>query len=388
MTKIIRITTVPGSFLSLLSGQLKFMGQYFEMVAVSGKGYEQNGESLLYKVSLGEESRTIEVEMTRKITPIKDLIAVYILYKVFKKEKPQIVHSHTPKAGTLSMIAAKYAGVPHRLHTIAGLPLVEVTGFKRSILNWVEKLTYAHATMIYPNSFGLKKIILDHKFTSERKLRIIGKGSSNGINTVHFDETLFSEEEKNQLKLKTGILPTDFVFIFMGRMVRDKGINELIGAFKNINKQFKNTKLLLLGAYEKELDPLFTDTEAEIDSNLNIKAIGWQADVRPFLAISDTLVFPSYREGFPNTVMQASAMGLPCIVSDINGCNEIIKDGVNGIVIPVKNQQAIEEAMKKIIGNDDFRHSLTLKSREMICENYSQQYVWNEILKEYKQLLD
>src|SRR5690606_15175182 len=194
--------------------------------------------------------------MTRKITPFRDAIGIYQLYKIFKKEKPDVVHTHTPKAGTLGMIAAKLAGVPNRMHTIAGLPLLEATGLKRQVLNSVEKLTYACATHIYPNSYGLKTIILDNKFTAEHKLKVIGNGSSNGINTNYFNPNLYTEEAKNALRQELNIALTDKVFVFAGRMVKDKGINELVSSFVTYSKQNPHVKLLLLGVFEEHLNPV------------------------------------------------------------------------------------------------------------------------------------
>ncbi|MHA7057498.1 glycosyltransferase family 4 protein [Aquimarina sp. M1] len=379
--KIIRVTTVPRSLGGLLQGQLKFMSQYYEVIGVSSKE-----ETILDRVAKQEEVKVIPVEMTRKITPVQDLKAVYRLYKVFRKEKPTIVHSHTPKAGTLSMIAAKFARVPHRLHTIAGLPLLEATGAKRALLDTVEKVTYACATMIYPNSFGLNDIILENKYTSPKKLRVIANGSSNGIDTSYFDPSQYSKQDHTRLKEELKINKEDFVFVFVGRFVKDKGINELIASFKLLNNKYKNTKLLLVGTYERELDPLLPKTESEIDNNPNIISVGWQKDVRPFFAISDALTFPSYREGFPNVVMQAGSMGLPSIVTDINGCNEIIAEGVNGTIIPVKSSEALYQAMKKFISDSQYCNQLSLKARKMICEKYERKFVWNAILEEYQQL--
>ncbi|WP_299436920.1 glycosyltransferase family 4 protein [uncultured Aquimarina sp.] len=379
--KIIRVTTVPRSLGGLLQGQLKFMSQYYDVIGVSSRE-----ENILERVAKQEEINVIPVEMTRKITPIQDLKAVYQLYKVFKKEKPDIVHSHTPKAGTLSMLAAKIAGVPHRLHTIAGLPLLEATGAKRVLLDTVEKLTYACATMIYPNSFGLNDIILENKYTSAKKLKVIANGSSNGIDTSHFDPSQYSDADNTKLREELKIDENDFVFVFVGRFVKDKGVNELITSFKKLNDEHKNTKLLLVGTYERELDPLLPETENEIDNNPNIISVGWQHDVRPFFAISNALTFPSYREGFPNVVMQSGSMGLPSIVTDINGCNEIVSEEVNGVIIPVKSSEALYDAMKKFISDKAYCHQLSLKSREMICEKYERKYVWNAILEEYSQL--
>ncbi len=383
--KLIRITTVPTSLKILLKGQHRFMSENgFEVIGISSSGEE------LQDVEKEENIRTISVEMTRTISPFKDLKSVWQLYKIFKKEKPQIVHTHTPKAGTVGILAAKLAGVPHRLHTVAGLPLLVVKGKKRKLLDFVEKITYACATKIYPNSFGLQEIILKNKYTTKDKLKVIGKGSSNGIDTSHFDPKLFSEEQKQELKNSLGIKPEDFVFVFVGRLVKDKGINELINAFSQIRK-FANSqicKLVLVGTFETELDPLLPETLKEIETNPNIISVGFQKDVRPYFAISDCLVFPSYREGFPNVVLQAGAMGLPSIVSDINGCNEIVENGYNGFIIPVQNQEKLHEKMLFLLQNFEKRTEIANNSRKKIVENYERNYIWNEILKEYNTLLN
>ncbi|WP_233557680.1 glycosyltransferase family 4 protein [Aquimarina sp. AD1] len=379
--KIIRVTTVPRSLGGLLQGQLKFMSQYYEVIGVSSKD-----ENILDRVAKQEGIEVIPIEMTRKITPIQDLKAVYKLYKVFRKEKPDIVHSHTPKAGTLSMLAARLAGVKHRLHTIAGLPLLEATGSKRLLLDTVEKMTYACATMIYPNSFGLNDIILENKYTGAKKLKVIGEGSSNGIDTAHFDPSKYTDQDNAKLRKELGIDDKDFVFVFVGRFVKDKGINELITSFMKLNTENKQTKLLLVGTYERDLDPLLPETENEIDNNPNIISVGWQNDVRPFFSISDALAFPSYREGFPNVVMQAGSMGLPSIVTNINGCNEIVSEGVNGTIIPVKSSEALYGSMKKFASDKKYADELSLKARDMICQRYERKHVWNAILEEYRQL--
>lgn len=380
MNKLIRITTVPISLDKLLSGQLAFMNQFYQVIGVS------SDPSYLEKVGKKEKIEVFSVEMTRQITPLKDLISVYILYRFFKKQKPFIVHTHTPKAGTVGMLAAKLAGVPNRLHTIAGLPLLEATGSKRKLLNFVEKVTYSCATKIYPNSFGLNEVIIQEKFCNPDKLKVLGNGSSNGIDTYFFDASHFVPTQNNTLKEELGILPDDFVFIFVGRLVADKGINELVEAFKSLNRLSPNTKLVLVGPLETELDPLLPKTLKEIDVNPAIISVGFQNDVRSYFAIADALVFPSYREGFPNVVMQAGAMGLPSIVSNINGCNEIIVENYNGMIIPVKNTKAIFDAMKKILEDVTFYNHLKENARKRIVDNYEQKVVWEAILNEYKSL--
>tara|TARA_R110000868_G_scaffold293806_2_gene554300 strand:+ start:10972 stop:12132 length:1161 start_codon:yes stop_codon:yes gene_type:complete len=378
--KIIRITTVPISLGGLLKGQLKYMTTYFEVIGIAS-----SDNNLIDKIAQQEEIEVIPVEMTRKITPIQDLIAVWRLYKIFKQQKPEIVHTHTPKAGTLGMIAAFLAGVPIRLHTIAGLPLLETKGNKRKLLNLVEKFTYKFATKIYPNSFGLKEIILKYKFTPASKLKVLGNGSSNGINTKIFNNDMFSKQEKENLKQELGILESDYVFIFVGRLVKDKGINELVNAFDKLNITNKNIKLLLVGTYENDLDPLEETTQKIIENNKAIIVTGWQSDVRPYLCIANVLTFPSYREGFPNVVMQAGAMGLPSIVTNINGCNEIIIDKLNGVIIPVKNETALLKEMRLFL--EGYYSISKDKIRQNIVDKYEQEYVWQHILAEYNQLL-
>ena len=381
MKKLIRITTVPISLEILLRDQLNFMSQHYDVVGIS------SDKEQLKKIAEAQGFKMHHVEMTRKITIFSDLKALWELYRYFKKEKPFIVHTHTPKAGTLGMIAAKLAKVPHRLHTVAGLPLLEFSGAKRLLLNYVEKVTYAYATFIYSNSKVLKEIIIQEHFCQPNKIKVIGNGSSNGIDTSHFNPELFSEQQSQLLRTSIGFTADDFVFIFVGRLVGDKGINELIAAFELFSKaKTQECKLLLVGLFEPDLDTLQPITLARISSNSNIVHVGFQRDVRPFFACSDCLIFPSYREGFPNVVLQAGAMGLPSIVTNINGCNEIIKEGEIGTIIPVKDIDALFQAMQKMVNEDAFRIHLAQNARKEIVDHYEQRKVWEAILAEYKNL--
>lgn len=374
---LIRITTVPLSLDKLLEGQLRYMSEFYSVIAVSSE------KEYLERIGKRENVATHHIEMTRKITPIQDIVSVVKMYFFFKKVKPFIVHTHTPKAGIVGMVAARLAGVPHRLHTVAGLPLLEATGIKRKLLDFVERLTYSCATKIYPNSNALLGIIKENNYCPSTKLKVIGKGSSNGINTDYFDVNHFSNEQKSALKKQHNISEDDFVFIFVGRIVTDKGINELISAFSKLHQQ-KQVKLLLVGPLEQDLNPLLPETLQQIQSNTNIISVGYQNDVRPYIAISNALIFPSYREGFPNVVMQAGAMHLPSIVTDINGCNEIIENGVNGIIIPVKDSSAIHRAMLQCVTNSGQLQKYSANARHCIVSKYQQNKVWNSILEEYR----
>ncbi|OAD89989.1 glycosyl transferase family 1 [Aequorivita soesokkakensis] len=378
--KLIRITTVPMSLEKLLEGQLGFMASNYEVVAISAD------KERLEKFGKEEGIRIFHLELTRKITPLKDFAAVFKLYQFLRKEKPSIVHTHTPKAGIVGMMAARLANVPNRLHTVAGLPLMEASGLKRKILNFVEKLTYRFATKVYPNSKGLYDFIISEKFTSQKKLSIIGQGSSNGIDTADFDPSLFTEEIRTSFRKKLGIPQNQFVFIFVGRLVKDKGINELVAAFLNLANSNPNISLLLVGPFESNLDPLLPETLSQIENHQGIYSVGYQNDVRSYFSISDALVFPSYREGFPNVVMQAGAMGLPAIVTNINGCNEIIENEINGLIISPKNVKELETAMNLISTDTYLYKNLKAVARQKIVSRFSRLEIWQALLKEYQTL--
>lgn len=380
MFKLTRITTVPISLEKLLNNQLLFMKDYYEITAIS------SDKENLEKVGKSQKISVHAIEMTRKITPWKDLKALWKLYLYLKKEQPLIVHTHTPKAGTIGMIASKMAGVPHRIHTVAGLPLLETNGGKRKLLNLVEKITYSCASKIYPNSKGLKKIIIQEGFCKPEKIKIISNGSTNGIDSQFFNPEKISNELLFHLKKSLGIQPDDFVFVYVGRLTGDKGINELVVAFQKILTEFDNTKLLLVGFFESELDPLQKETIIEIKNNERIIFVPFQEDIRAYYAVSNTLVFPSYREGFPNAVLEAGAMGLPSIVTNINGCNEIIENYKNGILIPPKNPAALFMAMKKIISDTSLRNYLQQNARQMIVSRFEQIVLWKALLDEYQKL--
>jgi len=375
--KIIRTSTVAISLDYLLKGQLAFLQKKYEVLAVSGH------DKHLEIVSLREGVKISGLEMQRKISVLQDLKSLWKLYLLFKKEKPLLVHSITPKAGLLSMIAAKMAGVPIRIHTFTGLIFPSKKGKMQEILILMDRLLCACATNIYPEGEGVKQDLIQYKIT-KKQLKVLANGNVNGVDLDDFNPDLFSKEEKRSLSTRLGIQAEDFVFVFVGRLVGDKGINELVAAFKKL----KNQKLILLlvGPLETDLDPLLSETLQEIAVNTTIISVGFQIDVRPYLAISHCLAFPSYREGFPNVVLQAGAMGLPSIVTNISGCNEIIIEGKNGILIPVKDSNALYLAMQKMKSNSDFRNQLCLNARAMILSRYEQKLVWQAILAEYRQL--
>ncbi|WP_229130337.1 glycosyltransferase family 4 protein [Ancylomarina sp. 16SWW S1-10-2] len=379
--KIFRIAAVPVTLSGFLKGQLRFLNKYFDIYAVASPG---SAHSDIHK---GEGVGSFEINIERRINMRKDLISLFKLYHLFRREKPDIIHSMTPKAGLLSMTAGFFARVPIRIHTFTGLIFPSEYGFMCFLLKTMDCLTCLFATKIIPEGQGVKNDLINNWIT-RKPLEVIGNGNVNGIDTKYFSKCEISEDKQLALCSKLDVNKNHIVYIFVGRIVGDKGINELVAAFSRLYEFDDLARLLLVGPFEKELDPLLPLTEEKIINHPGIIWVGYQEDVRPFFAISDVFILPSYREGFPNAVMQAGAMDLPCIVTNINGSNEIIEDGHNGIIIPPKDVEALYAAMKDLFVNKEKRKMLTLTARQNIIDRYERQFVWDELLKEYESLLN
>lgn len=375
--KLVRVTTVNRSLNKLLEGQLAYMSQFFDVLGVSSP--DETTAELVQREQVAIRS----IQMTRTISPAKDLLAIWKMYHLFREVRPEIVHSHTPKAGLVAMSAAWLARVPVRMHTIAGLPLETTVGVKKWVLTFVEKLTYAMSTMTYPNSYGVKEYVLKNKLAPKSKIKVVGKGSSNGIDLDYFrkDPQLISASDTIREELH--IERTDKVFLFVGRLVVDKGIVPLIAAWTIFQREFPLSKLLLVGGAEKELSPLPHQTLAVIDQDKSIMAVGHKADVRPYFCAADYFVFPSFREGLPNVLLQAGAMELPMIVTAINGNTDIVKDGVNGIVVPPNNADELYKAMRMFATNKSMTDQLKKKSRKIISDRYCRRAFRETLLSEY-----
>lgn len=351
------------------------MKQGFEVLAVSADGPEV--------ASLREQGIPHQaVEMTRVVSPLRDLLSLVRLIGIIRQFKPDIVHTHTPKAGLLGMVAGWICRVPVRLHTVAGLPLMERRGLMRLILVLTEKVTYACATCVYPNSKKLKAFI-EEKISPDTSLKVIGNGSTNGIDTRFFSVTEELQEKGRALRRQYNIGDESIVFAFIGRVVRDKGVNELVEAFNRLSGRM-DVYLFLAGTFEDDLDPVSSQTRMIIEHSGRIITLGYVADVRPVLVGADVFVFPSYREGFPNVVMQACCLETPCIVSDINGCNEIITHNETGLLVPPKDVRSLETAMALLTTRSDLRRAYSQRARAGLVANFDQTFVWQELLNEYK----
>lgn len=365
MKKIIRVASVPRFLDIFLRGQLRFLNNYYEVVGVASPDKE-----IHKRISEREGVRMVEIEIERKISLIKDLRSLIKLYKLFRKEKPDIVHSLTPKAGLLSMLAARAAGVPVRIHTFTGLIFPWKKGYMRKLLRAMDRLTCMAATHAVPEGEGVRKDLVDNHVTN-KPCKVLANGNINGIDLEYF---------KPIPKIMDDSVTR---FIFVGRIVYDKGIEDLKAAFERMD----NAELILVGPFEQELDPLSESCYKWVKQGTGVISVGFKDDIRPYLAKADVLVFPSHREGFPNTPLQAGAMGLPTIATNICGCNEIIFDGVNGLLVEPHNVDQLYKAMKTLAENPDLRREMGANARKYIVERFSQKNVWSALLQFYRHVL-
>lgn len=402
--KIIRATTVPTSLTSFCTGILKELSEKFEVIALSSPGKE------LLKIQETDGVRVISVPMERHISIIKDLKALLTLIKVFYQEKPYMVHSMTPKAGLLCMVAAFITRVPRRVHTFTGLIWPTAVGYKRRILMLMDKILCACATHVIPEGEGVKNDL--NNYITKKNIKVLGYGNVKGIDLNYWKISSELREKANKLKKQLDILPSKdeekiFTFIFVGRIVGDKGINELVDAFLKLKECYsikKNTvgiRLILVGMYEDDFDPISPSTKQKIETTSSIINVGpkYDQDLLTYYACSDCFVFPSYREGFPNTPIEAGALGLPSIVTDINGSREIITGNLsesdnnkikickNGIIIPPKDVNALYDAMKIIIERKDIHNQMVLNARHMIETRFEQTFVRKCLFDFYDEIM-
>ena len=375
--KIIRATTVPISLDTFCRGLLKMLSEKYEVVALSSPGVE------MQTIAEREGVRTIEVPMERHISLMKDVRALWQLILVFRRERPTMVHSMTPKAGLLCMVAAWLTRVPVRVHTFTGLVFPTAKGLQRKLLMWTDRITCRCATYVIPEGEGVKNDLLNYGIT-QKPLRVLGFGNIRGVDMHYYNR-------RSEVMEKAATLRDDscITFLFVGRIVRDKGIDELCEAFDRLSREYPQTKLLLVGWREDDLDPVSDKTQDLIDSNPSINYVGeiWGDDLLAYYAAADCFVLPSYREGFPNTVLEAGAMGLPSIVTDINGSREIIVENENGMIVPPRDADALFVAMRRMLNDDRRRSYMASNARNMIGCRFEQGFVRQCLLDFYDTIL-
>lgn len=380
--KLLRITTVPISIRLLITGQPAYMkANGFDVILISSDGpdwaeMQDVNNYTIYKIN-----------MSRQIDMKNDLRSLWQLIRTLKKLRPDIVHSHTPKAGLLAMFAAAVTGVPVRIHTLAGLPLMTAGGMKRKILTVTEWLTYKFAHEVWPNSKKLYRYVLDERLLNRKKSHMILNGSSNGIDLSRFSRTALDLIQLETLRVRYAISASDFCYLAVGRMVNDKGIGELVLAFTSVQLEYPNARLFLLGPFETS-DALPEEVIGQINTHERITHIAWSNEVEYFMALCQCFVHASHREGFPNVVLQAGAMGIPVVCSDIPGNADIIENDNEGYCYTVKDATALTAHMVAVL--TDYPRALDKAGvlKEKVVRNYDRKAVHSAIKDRYIQLLN
>lgn len=373
MHKLLYIVAIPASLQSFVLPRMEWLKEEYEVLGICSPGPEH--------AELREAGmRTVELPIARHISPWQDLKSLWQLWRVLRKEKPDIVHSMTPKAGLLGMTAAFFAGVPVRMHTFTGLIFPWKAGLLRRILWTTDALTCLFANVVNPEGEGVKKQLQDAHVT-RKPLPIIAYGNINGVDLDRFTPGKGRERQRKELNIDPG----DIVFSFVGRLVKDKGIPELVECFIRLHTQHPSVKLVLIGHEERELDPLPEETRQLMQDCPAIICPGSQRNVETWLAASDIYVLPSHREGFCNSLLEAGAMALPSITYDICGCRDSV-DKETGILVPPYDKEELYLAMLRLYMDPELRVALGRAARRKVQNKFDRVYVWAELRRFYEGL--
>ncbi|MBT2581541.1 glycosyltransferase family 4 protein [Planococcus sp. ISL-109] len=378
--KLIHAVTVSES-LSFMNGQLRYLKtQGFEPKALSSKGagYEE------FRVS--EQVDMLELPMKRGISPLHDLKSLIRCVVLFQKEQPLIVNAGTPKAGLVVTIAARICRVPVRIYTMRGLRLETTNGWKRRLLLNMEKLAASSATHCLAVSDSLKERAIEFGIANEKKISVLGKGSGDGFDVSRFQQSPETSAQADKLRERFGLRREHLILGFVGRLTKDKGVNELVTAFKKLNVEYTQLRLLIVGDYEDD-DPIDAEVKWEIENNPNIINTGFLPDPVPYYHMMDVFVFLTKREGFGNVSIEAALCGLPVIASNVTGARNTIVEGKTGYLVDPDNLQDIMETIGQLIAHDTLRVRFGEAGREWANIHFSNEVLWQELDDFYKSCL-
>jgi glycosyltransferase involved in cell wall biosynthesis len=379
--KLLYITTIPGTLYFHL-GQIGYMRQQgFEIHALSSPG-------TLPQQLMGDNAIALHVvNMPRRITPLQDLIAVIKLWHCIRKIKPDLVHASTPKGGLLGTIAAALAGVPARLYQMRGLPMMTATGLKYRLL-WLSEWVachLAHRTLCVSHS--LREVAIAHHLADPNKITVLLGGSSNGVDAIHrFNPSRFSPASRQILRQQYGIPQDAIVIGYVGRVVQDKGIQELVQAWQILRDRDPKLHLLVVGAFEPQ-DPISDEVQDCLRNDFRIHITDEVQDTAPFYSIMDILTLPTYREGFPNVLLEAASMQLPIVATAIPGCIDAVQSQVTGILVPLRNGNALAEGLQRYLDAPQMRLQHGQAGRDRILQEFNQEALWKALHQEYHHLL-
>jgi glycosyltransferase involved in cell wall biosynthesis len=369
--------------LRFFAGQVGFMkAAGFDVHALTSPGDE------LSQFGAREGIPVHAVEMPRRISPLHDLGAVRRLAGVMRRLRPHVVHAHTPKGGLLGMLAARAAGVPVRIYHIRGLPFMTATGARRTLLRSTERVACALAQRVLCVSHSLRQVAVDEGVCPPGKVGVLLAGSGNGVDaTGAFDPARRDPGERARARAAHGI-PDDAVVIgFVGRVVRDKGVVELAAAWSALRARYPELHLLMVGPFEEQ-DPLPAGVEASLRADPRVHLCGMQPSAAPWYPAMDVVALPTYREGFPNVLLEAAAMGLPVVATRIPGCVDAVREGETGFLVPPLDAAALQAGLDRYLADAELRARHGRQARARVLAEFDQRRLWAALRDEYLRLLD
>lgn len=379
--RIVRVATVPFFLLHHLSRQIGDTVQAGHDVLLVTSPMEGIG-TLRQLPGVRVEA----VSIPRPIALGGDLRALWQLNRLFRRERPDVVHSTTPKAGLLCAIAAWTARVPVRLHTFTGQAWAGRTVVVRLIGRLADRLIIALDTATYADSASQCAFLEQQGVAPSGRVTVLGAGSLAGVDLQRMDRSRVAAAS-TLARTRLGLAPSDPVIVFVGRVTRDKGVVELVQAFAQLRDVLPRLNLVLVGPFEPELDPLPDDTRAMIEADPRIHAVGYDPDPAPWLALADLLCLPSYREGFGNVVIEAAALGVPTVGTDIPGLRDAVVDGETGVLVPAKDATALAAALRALLADPARRADMGAAAQRRARERFDARVVNALVLAEYGRLL-
>jgi len=366
MSKIVFVSASPETISSFL---LIYINTFADKHDVHVATTLANGASVR---GLSPSVTTHHIHLARNPSILSDIKSLIQLFSFFKKEKFDIIHSFTPKAGLLTQVSAFFAFAPIRFHTFTGQVWATKTGLARLLLKHLDKVTASLATHSLVDSPSQRDFLITEKLLTKENCRVLANGSVSGIN---IDKFAFSKATRQSLRTLHNVDEDEFVFLYVGRLKKEKGIPELISAFNAI-KTDRRIKLFVIGSDEENLAHL-------LKGNPSIEYIGFKTNVNEYYSFADILCLPSHREGFGNVIIEAASCNLPAIASNIYGLCDAVEDGHSGLLHEVKNENSIKASMEKILNREIDLDLMRSNARDRVVSIFDENHLMEEFLNFY-----
>jgi glycosyltransferase involved in cell wall biosynthesis len=380
--RLVHVTTIPLT-LEFFRGQIGFMKQRgFDVCAVSSPGPE------LAEIGRREGIDVYGVPMERRISPVSDLKALATISSLFRGLHPTIVHAHTPKGGLLGVMAARMAGVKVALYTLHGIRFSTAVGIQRSVLRWAETLTCRAADRVFSVSLANQATAVTEGLCSKSKIHVLAKGSCNGVDAAgRFNPEKLPPTRRSEIRNTLGIPVHATVLGYVGRIVKDKGLVVLADAWSALRERFSDLHLVLVGPLESQ-DPVPQDVLNRLKKDERVRFTDWVWDPVPYYAAMDIVVLPTFREGFPVTPLEASAMEIPVVASAVDGCVEAVVHDGTGLLVPPGDRESLVAAVHALIMDSELRRRMGRMGRQRVIQAFRPEAIWEELFEHYLELMN